>query len=265
MKIKYEHAIFDLDLDDQFHRTLLRARVKKSIGSFIGKPYRLDAFLQRAFAAVANKQEYVLIDVGCNIGTTSLPVATRFRNGRVIAIDAHPVALARILGNIRANRLRNVSVVAAAISDQPAPLRIYSCANNSGGNRVTGFEGRTDQPASDFEDNITVPTMTLVDVLNYFQLDGCDVLKIDVEGYELNVLRSAGEALSPERFPLVILEYGPEGCRAAGTTGWEIVSYMVRRGYKCIDLHTRKLIEQAGDIPQLADFSVTDFMFDKRV
>lgn len=36
-------------------------------------------------------------------------------------------------------------------------------------------------------------------------------LKIDIKGYELSALRSAGELLKPTVVKAVIAEYGPEG------------------------------------------------------
>lgn len=261
MKINYEGALLDIDIRDQYHRRLLKRRLKKAIGPLIGKPYVRDDYLKFAFQLVSRMSAPIVIDVGSNIGETALPIAKNFPQATVIAIDAHPVAAGRFVKNTRLNRLSNVKFVAAAIAPRMGPLRIHSCPTNSGGHRVTGFAGRTDLPQPQANDDLTVPGIRLDLLLEYFEIQTCSILKIDVEGFECQVLSSLGDFLTPERIAHVVCEYGPEGMRSAGHTGWDMVSLMQRAGYSCADLHNGRGIDRPEDIPRLADFSVTDFLF----
>jgi FkbM family methyltransferase len=261
VRIRYEGVALRVDPADWMHRIFIRRAVKRRIGRFIGRPYRTDDYLSLAYRTLEAIENPVIVDVGCNIGATALPIAARFPAGKIIAIDAHPVPLARMIANVRLNALANVRVIAAAISDQCEPARIYTCATNSGGSRLSGFEGRTDVGEAMVCDDITVPAITLRQAMSAQNIDQCDLLKIDTEGFEVHVLKSLGNWLSPQRVRAVVCEYGPEGLRSAGSTGWEMVSLMQFAGYSCRDLHSQKSICEKADIPNLADFTTTDFLF----
>lgn len=256
----YEGALFDISIGDSYQRNLLRQSlknpVKKILGSFFGKPYKQDPILGFIFnSAILNP---VVVDVGCHIGTISIPVAKALPESRVFSIDAYPVALAKLIKNIDLNKLTNITVINSAISDQSTLLNIYPCLQNAGGARVTGFKGR---PEEHDGGAVLVQPVSLQSVFAFYGLNHCDLLKIDIEGYELSALRSAGDMLRPSIIKHVVTEYGPEGCRSAGVTGWDIVEYMLLRGYKCIDLRTNKRIDSKQEIPALQDFDVTDFFF----
>jgi FkbM family methyltransferase len=260
MLTKYEDAMFDISLSDSYQLNLLRKSltnpIKKKIGGFIGKPYKKDAILEFVFSK--NILDPVVIDVGCHVGVISIPIAKSLPNSKVFCIDAYPVPLAKLIVNINLNNLKNISVINAAISDHPNLLNIYPCLQNAGGARVTGFKGR---PEEHDGGAVLVPPISLSSIFSFYDLKHCDLLKIDIEGYELSALRSLGDILKPSVIKNVITEYGPEGCRSAGITGWDIVEYMLNRGYKCKDLHTNRDIKLMEEIPVLQDFQVTDFLF----
>ncbi len=192
------------------------------------------------------------------VGVTTLPLAKRYPNGRFIAVDAHPIALGEFVRNARLNNLSNVTTVCAAVSESKEPLRIHSARANSGAHRVTGFAGREGDA---LPEEIVAPAISGLGILAALGIQKADMIKVDTEGYDLHVLRSFGDSLSPGRIPFVISEYGPEGMRVAGTSGWEMVRYMRERGYVCRDLHNDSLIRSECDIPDLPDFGVTDFLF----
>jgi FkbM family methyltransferase len=259
MLFTYESAVFDFNFWDKFQRGYALKCIKPYIGPMLGRPYRTEDYLALCYRTFGETP--VAVDIGCNIGTTTLPLALRYPGGSFVAVDAHPVALGQFVQNARRNKVGNVKVVCAAVSDRSEPLRMYSAADNSGGNRVSGFKGR---PGAALAEEIIVPAMSLAQVLDAAGIERADILKIDTEGYELHVLRSLGDRLQPQNFPLIVAEYGPEGMRSAGNTGWEMVNFMRGRGYVCADLHSGRAITTEGEIPSLPDFSVTDFIFRSR-
>src|SRR5207244_9457540 len=54
---------------------------------------------------------------------------------------------------------------------------------------------------------ITVPSVTLDSLVRNLNLPALDLIKIDVEGFELDVLKGATELLGRERPPLVVFEF----------------------------------------------------------
>jgi FkbM family methyltransferase len=137
----------------------------------------------------------VFVDVGANAGTYALPLARHVGpNGRVIAVEPHPVMVARLAFNQAASGGGNVALVAAAAGDVDGELMIETDHENYGASHVY-------PDASARSDAIRVPAMRLLRILQDQDVAKVDSLKIDVEGYEDRVLvgffRDAPEALWP--------------------------------------------------------------------
>jgi FkbM family methyltransferase len=137
----------------------------------------------------------VFVDVGANAGTYALPLARHVGpNGRVIAIEPHPVMVARLAFNQAASASGNVALIAAAAGDIDGELMIETDRENYGASHVY-------PDARARNDAIRVPAMRLLRILQDRNVAHVDSLKIDVEGYEDRVLigffRDAPAALWP--------------------------------------------------------------------
>jgi len=261
MKIEYEGIHFHIASTSSIERNLVKLKIKKSIGKVIRKPYIKDPYLSFCETVLEKSDSPLVVDVGANIGTTVLPLAKRFPNAQFIAIEPHPLPAARFIQNCQFNNLFNVSLVNAAIGSKIELVKIYTCPSNSGGHRVTGFEGRNDFVKLSSLDHVSVLSCPLKNIFNYFKIHHCSMLKIDVEGLECQVIESLGEMLNPSYINVVVAEYGPEGMRKAGKIGWDLVQMMLAKGYRCQELITKKSIFSKSDIPVLPDYAVTDFIF----
>jgi FkbM family methyltransferase len=160
------------------------------------------------------------VDVGANVGTYALPLARHVgANGRVIAIEPHPVTHARLAFNRAASGLAQVTLVAAAAGDADGDLMIETDGDNLGASHVV--IGQASAHA------IKVPSRTLQGLLGEARLSRVDALKIDVEGFEDRVLTgffaTAPQTLWPRA---VVIEH-------LSRSEWQndCIADMVRRGY----------------------------------
>ena len=123
----------------------------------------------------------VFADVGANVGTYALVLASQVgADGKVIAIEPHPVTHARLAFNRAASNFAQVRLVAAAAGPADGELLIETDGDNLGASHVV-----SGAPAANA---IKVPSLRLSRILDEAAVAKLDALKIDVEGFEDRVL-----------------------------------------------------------------------------
>lgn len=150
----------------------------------------------------------VCADVGANIGLMSVAMSQMIGpEGVVYAIEPNPEARKILVHNVDINGIRNVSVIPFAIGSNVSRAVIYDgLEGNRGRASLVSFGGdRIDE----------VEVRPLGDVLP--QGMGLDLVKIDVEGFELEVLQGMGSFLTGQQAPILVVEFSQE--RGAGAPG----------------------------------------------
>ena len=75
----------------------------------------------------------IFVDVGANIGTTTIQALDRFGAERVVAIEPSPRCLPYLYSNLAANKLSDrCTVMEVAMSDTPGEVAFRAGENNSG-------------------------------------------------------------------------------------------------------------------------------------
>lgn len=158
------------------------------------------------------------IDVGAHIGWFSTLAASRVGgNGQVIACEPYPANVTALRQNLELNGARNVRVVEAALGSGPGTLRLAS-AGDSGG--VTALDWAHDG-------QVEVPLTTLDDVAA--DLTTIKLLKVDVEGWEPDVLRGATRTLA--RTGNVLIEVNRPALQKAGSSPEEVFDLLRATGF----------------------------------
>ena len=145
------------------------------------------------------------IDVGAHVGWLSLIAARRVGpGGRVIAVDPQPYNCERILNNALANGFGSILVVPAALSVEETFIELPHQSSTDKSRLTLTGPGVNDTAA-----RFLCPRMRLDSLVGRTLPAGrIKLVKVDVEGYELEVLQGAGEALA--RIDNVIYETLPE-------------------------------------------------------
>ncbi len=166
----------------------------------------------------------ICIDVGANIGLYSLFLGRLVGpGGRVLAFE--PVKRNALLTqlNCELNGLDHVEVIRAPLSDVSG--KSLTPTVPEGDSAYTYFR---DGPTKDGD----TLSQTLDDVLERGNMGKVALIKIDVEGAELTVLRGADRLLRSDRRPNVImLEVVDEYLGRFGNSVAELCAWLGERGY----------------------------------
>jgi len=143
----------------------------------------------------------VFVDVGANVGTFSLVMARHVGpQGKVIAIEPHPVTFARLSFNNVASGTTQVRLVQAAAGPSDGELLIETDGGNLGASHVVTGTATAEA--------IKVPSLRLTRILDEAGVANVDALKIDVEGFEDRVLIGFFRDAVPARWPrAVVIEH----------------------------------------------------------
>jgi FkbM family methyltransferase len=178
----------------------------------------------------------VAVDVGANIGAQTLPMARRVgERGRVIALEPTAWAIEGLRRNLSLNPAltRIVTVYAAALvapGEAPAP-EYYSSWPLDRSERQHAIHCGVPHSAAGSV------ALTLDELVAREQLTRLDVVKIDVDGHEVRVLRGADTTLSVLR-PSMVLELAPYALEEHGDSFEALVALVSRARYRFVDEHS---------------------------
>ena len=153
--------------------------------------------LHNVFKNYINKNSVVL-EAGCHIGTHSLFISDLCE--RLYCFEPLPESNRLLRTNLNLNDRTNVVVSSYALGEDNYKTQFsWSYDNNPG---ASGLKNNPmGSPGGDIEEAIDVEVVT-IDSLN---LDQLDFMKIDVEGFEINVINGGLKTI--EKFkPVIVLE-----------------------------------------------------------
>lgn len=208
------------------------------------EPFQSDILLE------LGKQSQRFIDIGANMGFYSLALALENPELSVISFEPQPGVNKRLLENIELNELHNrVTSVNMGLGHQADELTMYIP-------KFTGTGGASFKNLHEDEGDacqITVPVGTL----DSMGIAVADLLKIDVEGFELNVIIGANDLIVKNK-PTIMAELLRKWMKPFGHTPQMFLDRLISLDYRCFAINDNQLIE----INQIDEETVqTNFVF----
>jgi FkbM family methyltransferase len=146
------------------------------------------------------KGSKVCVDVGANIGITTIWMA---RNSeKVYAFEPESNNLSRLFENLQVNNVNNVEIIQKVVSDKTGIEDFYLMNSY-------GHHSLSNKHLSKCIKKIKMSSITLDDFVQSRQIENIDVLKIDVEGFELEVLKGSKRLLNSGAIKMIIFEHSP--------------------------------------------------------
>ena len=154
-----------------------------------------------------------VLDIGENIGSFAIPIALRVdKSAKIYCFEVQRLVYLQLCGNIFLNSLENIFARNIAVSNQDGLIQIpsiddYSRCQNVGGYSIdsvaTSLGHRGDFNQDLLGEKIEVPC-NRIDSLH--ELPPACLVKIDVEGHELEVVEGALEYLERSGWPPIMFE-----------------------------------------------------------
>jgi len=147
------------------------------------------------------KKGMIVIDIGAYVGLYACMASEIVGSeGKVIAVEPNPRNYKQLIENININKQCNIEAVNMAAAEQKGTARLFFKHHGT----VSSLKGSGD--------STTVSVTTVDDIAAERGLKKIDVIKIDVEGYEINVLRGAERTLKENpKITLIVDSYHYHG------------------------------------------------------
>jgi FkbM family methyltransferase len=162
-----------------------------------------------------------IVDVGANQGIYTLSTSRQAGDGKVFAFEPDPRLFAALKGNVERNAAQNVVLFNAAAASRPSELFLRPGGLNQGDNRIV-------ESGNGSRDAIEVTAVPLDSVIPDHRVD---LIKIDVQGFEFNVLQGAIQIIKANPALLILFEFWPHGLRLAGASPEELLKLLQETGF----------------------------------
>jgi FkbM family methyltransferase len=197
----------------------------------VSPKYRYLSWNPEEYAAfkAAVRPGAVVFDVGANIGAYTILFAQWIgATGRVVAFEPSPRSIAGLREQVRLNGVSDrVEIVEAAVSHGPGSAA-FDCGGASGANALV--------PDAEPGAHVIRVETTSLDAFCAARGMHPSIVKIDVEGAELDVLRGGRETLARPDLTAFV-EFHPSIWEARGITRRDIESELVLQGLTPEPLH----------------------------
>lgn len=175
----------------------------------------------------------VMLDIGANVGTYSVEFAPRCR--AVHAFEPQRLVYNRLCGALAINDIRNVYTYNVALGtpeQRGQMLEMTVMSADSSGSSLDPVKIEHERKIK--PENILGKESVRMACLDDYDLHGVELLKIDVEGYELNVIRGGVELLRRNDWPRILFECWHEAFNAEAKR--ETLGFLAELGYNVVDI-----------------------------
>lgn len=175
--------------------------------------------------------EMTFVDIGANQGEFTVFAAKRLTKGQVISFEPVSTVFKKLELNIKANNFKNVKLIQKGLGSQKGFFTVYSSGEESKDGTLNEGLYTIHSTIKRNEVYETIEIICFDDFIEEQNINKIDVMKIDIEGAELEALKGAKKTIESSK-PIIIMEVNEETSRAAGYSAKELIDYLGNMGYR---------------------------------
>ncbi len=192
---------------------------------------------QKYLLSDLDQDELVIFDVGANKGQTAMRYRSLFPKSRIYCFEPFPDSF-KVLKELTSGDDR-ITCVNAAVSNLKETRTLYV-------NEESGTNSLLPRPKSDRryypknalpKSTVEINTITLNDYVRQNNIERVDILKMDIQGWELFALKGAKDLLSSNFSPVIYTEIMFAPHYENGVLMHQIWSYLLEFGYSLFGVY----------------------------
>lgn len=185
-----------------------------------------EVWLDASYTLPFPLQPRTILDLGANIGMTSLWFQQRYRPAQLLAVECDPDNAAVTRLNYSSNHLPG-EVLEAAVGASVGKALFQRSSTSNLGTLVSTTANALSDPRT-----IEVPTISLPDLLSQFEGQSVDLIKMDIEGAEESVFSSETEWLNQTQ--ALIIEWHADRINPA-----PLIEKIIHHGFRHYPANTK--------------------------
>ncbi len=166
-----------------------------------GEPWMLE-ILKKLFIL----REGVFIDVGVNLGQTLIKVKSADPLRRYIGFEPNPVCITYVNKLIEANTFEKCTLIPAGLFTETKILQLNLYQDNEDDSSASIIKEL--RPVEEIKQSIYIPVSEFDAASKLLNIDTVGLIKVDVEGAELEVFKTLTNTISSDR-PFILVEILP--------------------------------------------------------
>ena len=202
-------------------------------------------------------EKKIIIDIGANVGSVSLPLAKLFKNSLIISIEPTIYAFSKLKSNVSLNPIlkKRINLLNMFVSNKKNKVKevhsSWSFLNNEKKHKVhLGILKKT-----------SLKTKKLDQICSKFKK--VDFIKIDVDGHELDVFKSGKKTIMKYK-PYIYFEFAPYLYKEFGYSSEILIKFIKKElNYVFYDENLIKVSNISDFVNKLQNRSQNFFLFHK--
>ena len=163
-----------------------------------------------------------IVDIGANIGNYTIALKHNYVKSTVHSFEPNTINANRLLKNISLNNFEGIQVNQIGLSDKKGELKLYFDDKNMGAATLA-------ENAGSQHETILIDTLDNYCAAN--SINNIDLLKIDIEGGEINCLKGGKVILEKTKKGIIQLEIDYGHCKRLGYSAEELFDFPIQFGY----------------------------------